>query len=124
MRHFPIFLDLTGRQVLVVGDGEVAERKAAPLQAAGAVIRLRQGFEAADLDGCVLAVGADAPIEMLEARSREAQSRPCRLEVRRLKEATEWMERYRRFWDESFDRLGSYLQEMKATKKEKKNAHG
>jgi len=60
----------------------------------------------------------------LISRGKDAQSRPCRLEARRLKEATEWMERYRRFWDESFDRLGSYLQEMKATKKEKKNAHG
>src|SRR5271156_6321694 len=46
----------------------------------------------------------------LISRSRDAQSRPCRLEVRRLKEATEWMERYRRFWDESFDRLEGYLQ--------------
>ena len=55
----------------------------------------------------------------LISRSRDAQSRPCRLEVRRLKEATEWMERYRRFWDESFDRLDAYLQEMK-TKKARK----
>ena len=52
----------------------------------------------------------------LVSRSRDAQSRPCRLEVRRLKEATEWMERYRRFWDESFDRLDTYLQEMKTLK--------
>ncbi|MGO8997009.1 MAG: ArsR/SmtB family transcription factor [Polyangiaceae bacterium] len=52
----------------------------------------------------------------LISRSRDAQSRPCRLEARRLKEATEWMERYRRFWDESFDRLDAYLQEMKTKK--------
>ena len=52
----------------------------------------------------------------LISRSRDAQSRPCRLEARRLKEATEWMERYRRFWDESFDRLDDYLQEMKMKK--------
>jgi DNA-binding transcriptional ArsR family regulator len=55
----------------------------------------------------------------LISRSRDAQSRPCRLEVRRLREATEWMERYRHFWDESFDRLDAYLQEMK-TKKARK----
>ena len=56
----------------------------------------------------------------LISRSRDAQSRPCRIEVRRLKEATEWMERYRRFWDESFDRLDGLLEELKM--KEKKNA--
>jgi DNA-binding transcriptional ArsR family regulator len=56
----------------------------------------------------------------LISRSREAQSRPCRLEVRRLKEATEWMERYRRGWEESFDRLEGVLEEMKS--KEKRNA--
>ena len=56
----------------------------------------------------------------LISRSREAQSRPCRLEASRLKEATEWMERYRRFWEESFDRLDLYLDELK--KKEKTNA--
>jgi DNA-binding transcriptional ArsR family regulator len=56
----------------------------------------------------------------LISRSRDAQSRPCRLEARRLKEATEWMERYRGFWEESFDRLNLYLGELK--KKEKHNA--
>ena len=56
----------------------------------------------------------------LISRTRDAQSRPCRLEGRRLKEATEWMERYRRFWEESFDRLDEYLGELK--KQEKKNA--
>jgi DNA-binding transcriptional ArsR family regulator len=54
------------------------------------------------------------------SRGRDAQSRPCRIEVRRLKEATEWMERYRRFWDASFDRLDGLLEELKM--KEKKNA--
>jgi hypothetical protein len=54
----------------------------------------------------------------LISRGRDAQSRPCKLEARRLKEATESMERYRRFWEESFERLDSYLDEMK----EKKNA--
>ena len=41
--------------------------------------------------------------------SRDAQSRPCRLEIRRLKQATEWMERYRQFWGTSFDRLDAHL---------------
>jgi DNA-binding transcriptional ArsR family regulator len=56
----------------------------------------------------------------LISRGRDAQRRPCRIEARHLKEATEWMVQYRRFWEESFDRLDEYLQEMK--KKEKKNA--
>jgi DNA-binding transcriptional ArsR family regulator len=56
----------------------------------------------------------------LISRARAAQSRPCRLEAARLKQATEWMERYRQFWEGSFDRLDLYLEELK--KKEKKNA--
>ncbi len=55
----------------------------------------------------------------LISRGRDAQRRPCRIEAGRLKEATDWLERYRRFWEESFDRLDSYLQTMK--KKEKKH---
>ena len=60
MRHFPLFMNLSARPVLVLGAGEVAERKAAPLRRAGAVVRLRPTFDAADLDGCALAIGADA----------------------------------------------------------------
>src|SRR5688572_19838758 len=41
----------------------------------------------------------------LISRGRDAQWRPCRLDGARLKEATEWLENYRRFWDESLDRL-------------------
>jgi len=55
----------------------------------------------------------------LIARSREAQWRPCRLEARRLREVADWVEHYRRFWEESFDRLDDYLKELKA--KEKKH---
>jgi DNA-binding transcriptional ArsR family regulator len=55
----------------------------------------------------------------LISRGREAQRRPCRIEAARLKEATDWLERYRRYWEESFDRLDEYLQTMK--KKEKKH---
>lgn len=48
----------------------------------------------------------------LISRSREAQWRPCRLEASPLKEADDWLETYRRFWDESFDRLDDYLREL------------
>src|SRR5215813_13082301 len=50
----------------------------------------------------------------LISRGREAQWRPCRIEPRALKEVDHWLERYRRFWDESFDRLDDYLTELQA----------
>src|SRR5277367_3374801 len=50
----------------------------------------------------------------LIARGRDAQSRPCRLETARLKQANEWIANYRRFWDESLDRLEKYLKEVEA----------
>ncbi|MGH7865427.1 MAG: ArsR/SmtB family transcription factor, partial [Candidatus Binataceae bacterium] len=53
----------------------------------------------------------------LIARSREAQWRPCRLAPVPLKDAADWLEEYRRFWDESLDRLDDYLRELR--KKEK-----
>src|SRR3984893_334930 len=53
----------------------------------------------------------------LIARGREAQWRPCRLEAGPLKGVADWVEHYRRFWDESFDRLENYLQELKTTEK-------
>jgi DNA-binding transcriptional ArsR family regulator len=56
----------------------------------------------------------------LISRGRDAQSRPCRLEARRLKEAASYIDRYRRFWEESFDRLDDYLDELKKKKKEDK----
>ena len=57
-------------------------------------------------------------------RGREAQWRPCRLAAAPLKEASDWLEHYRRFWDEAFDRLEHYLRELQkndAQKKENKN---
>ncbi|MGC1677785.1 MAG: metalloregulator ArsR/SmtB family transcription factor [Candidatus Binataceae bacterium] len=59
----------------------------------------------------------------LIARGREAQWRPCRLEAGPLKQASDWIETYRRFWEESFDRLDDYLREVQKQlqKKEKKN---
>lgn len=49
----------------------------------------------------------------LITRGREAQWRPCRLQARPLKEAEDWIEQYRRFWEQSFDRLDDYLKELK-----------
>jgi DNA-binding transcriptional ArsR family regulator len=53
----------------------------------------------------------------LISRGREAQWRPCRLKAQPLKEASDWVEHYRQFWEESFDRLEDYLKEIQ--KKEK-----
>jgi DNA-binding transcriptional ArsR family regulator len=53
----------------------------------------------------------------LIARGREAQWRPCRLEAAPLKAADEWLERYRRHWEESFDRLDEYLSELQKQEK-------
>jgi len=61
----------------------------------------------------------------LIARGRDAQWRPCRLEAGPLKHAADWLDRYRRFWEESFDRLEEYLRDLqtkeKSQKKEKQN---
>jgi DNA-binding transcriptional ArsR family regulator len=52
----------------------------------------------------------------LISRGRDAQSRPCRLAANRLREATEWMERYRKFWEQSFDHLDEFLIDLKKDK--------
>jgi DNA-binding transcriptional ArsR family regulator len=63
----------------------------------------------------------------LISRGREAQWRPCRLVAAPLKDAVDWLEEYRRFWEQSFDRLDDYLRELQAKDKpasstrEKKN---
>jgi len=63
----------------------------------------------------------------LISRGREAQWRPCRLVGAPLKDAADWLEEYRRFWEDSFDRLDDYLRELQAKGKrpsrvrEKKN---
>jgi DNA-binding transcriptional ArsR family regulator len=51
----------------------------------------------------------------LIARGREAQWRPCRLDAGPLKDAASWIEEYRRFWEQSLDRLEDYLRKMKTT---------
>jgi DNA-binding transcriptional ArsR family regulator len=53
----------------------------------------------------------------LIARGREAQWRPCRLQAAPLKDVDDWVERYRRFWEESFDRLDEYLTQLKEEEK-------
>ncbi len=57
----------------------------------------------------------------LISRGRDAQRRPCRLEARRLAEATEWLGEYRRFWEGSFRRLDALLEELKSRQKKKRN---
>ena len=58
----------------------------------------------------------------LITQSRNAQWRPCRLEPGRLKEASEWVGEYRRFWDDSFQRLDDVLQDL--IKKEQASEQG
>jgi DNA-binding transcriptional ArsR family regulator len=50
-------------------------------------------------------------------RSRRAQWRPCRLNAEPLKDVADWTSRYRRFWEQRFDRLDEYLREMQAKEK-------
>lgn len=58
-------------------------------------------------------------------RGRKAQWRPCKLKAEPLKDVSEWINQYKLFWEESFDRLDDYLQEMqskeKQTRKRQKN---
>jgi len=54
----------------------------------------------------------------LIVRGREAQWRPAKLQAAPLKEASDWVEQYRQNWEESFDRLGAYLQSMQAEQQE------
>jgi DNA-binding transcriptional ArsR family regulator len=55
----------------------------------------------------------------LIARGRSAQWRPCRLDAGPLKEIAGWIEEYRRFWEQSFDRLDNYLREIQTKEPEK-----
>ena len=58
----------------------------------------------------------------LVARGREAQWRPCRLEARPLKSASDWLEHYRHFWEQSLDRLEDHLRDVQ--RKEKRLGRG
>ena len=53
----------------------------------------------------------------LIVRGRKAQSRPCRLRAGPLKEVVEWAERYRRYWEQSFERLDAYLDKLQRQEK-------
>lgn len=59
----------------------------------------------------------------LISRGRDAQYRPCRIEPDALKEVADWIGDYKKFWEESFDRLDEYLKTM-TQKKMKKNQKG
>jgi DNA-binding transcriptional ArsR family regulator len=50
----------------------------------------------------------------LITRSRSAQSRPCRLDAARMKDVVEWLEPYRRYWEQGFDRLDAYLTQLQS----------
>src|SRR5271156_2090573 len=61
----------------------------------------------------------------LISRGREAQWRPCRLDAGPLKEAGSWIEEYRRFWEQSLDRIDKYLREIETARtKSKTNGSG
>ena len=56
----------------------------------------------------------------LITRGRDAQMRPCKIEVKALQEADGWLEEYRRLWEQRLDRLDDYLQTLKAEAKKAK----
>jgi DNA-binding transcriptional ArsR family regulator len=57
----------------------------------------------------------------LVARGRDRQWRPARLQAEPLREAADWIERYREFWEESYDRLDEYLEELQGRGKEEED---
>lgn len=60
----------------------------------------------------------------LVVKSREAQYRPCKINAAPLKNATNWMEQYREFWEASFDRLEAYLKTVTESKPKKGKKNG
>lgn len=63
----------------------------------------------------------------LISRGREAQWRPCKLKAEPLKQAADWLDEYRRFWEQSFDRLDEYLKILQTKEKRdvrKNNGNG
>ena len=76
MPLLPLFLDLDGRHALVLGDGEAADRRIATLRDCGALVRhVPAAFEPAMLEGCTIAIGAEAPDDALLAMTQEARRR-------------------------------------------------
>ncbi|HXZ45149.1 MAG TPA: metalloregulator ArsR/SmtB family transcription factor [Pseudolabrys sp.] len=62
----------------------------------------------------------------LITRGRDAQMRPCRIDARALKEADDWLEEYRRLWEQRLDRLDDYLKTLQAkqTQNTRETGHG
>jgi DNA-binding transcriptional ArsR family regulator len=60
----------------------------------------------------------------LVTKSRDAQWRPCTLNPAPFKDVSDWMEQYRAFWEESFDRLDAYLKTVTSKKRGKGKNHG
>ncbi len=60
----------------------------------------------------------------LITKARDAQYRPCKINADALKTAVDWMEQYRKFWEESFDRLDEYLKSVTAKKNMKGKKNG
>lgn len=60
----------------------------------------------------------------LIARSREAQWRRCRLDASPLRGVSDWLDEYREFWEQRFDRLEAYLAEIQKPEKKKGRARG
>jgi DNA-binding transcriptional ArsR family regulator len=58
----------------------------------------------------------------LISRGRSAQFRPCRLEAAPLKEVAAWVNQYRRYWEDSFDRLDTYLSDVQSAQKKGKRS--
>lgn len=54
----------------------------------------------------------------LITRSRDAQWRPCQLNPEPLKDLADWLDHYRQLWEQSFDRLDDYLQELQANEQQ------
>jgi DNA-binding transcriptional ArsR family regulator len=57
----------------------------------------------------------------LISRGRDAQRRPCRIEGKPLADVSSWLENYRQFWEESFQRLDVLLDELKTQEKKRRN---
>lgn len=57
----------------------------------------------------------------LITKTRNAQFRPCKLNGEGLKDVADWVEEYRQYWEESFDRLGEYLKKVTAAQKKQKH---
>lgn len=60
----------------------------------------------------------------LISRGKSAQWRPCKLEAKNLKKADDWIATYRRFWEESFDRLDDYLVTLQADESKEGEKNG